>query len=376
MKVRKRIGSLAARIDALHSRGRGTWYRRVPLDRDWTVVPYLGFGTPTGLDVSGRVLRTARYREPDAAHRSLRNFVEFWKRMESDELPGARVRACFRDVCVETVADDEGHFSTRLPLPAPLAESGWQPVDLELVDAPTRRRGAVRATAEVLVPSPSARFGVISDIDDTVLWSNVRSRLRMLAMLMRSNARTRKPFKGVAAFYRALHRGAGGHERNPLFYVSSSPWNLYGPLVDFLDIQALPRGPLLLKDFGDHLLFGGGDHRAHKRACIDRILDAFPALPFVLIGDSGEQDPEIYADVVDRRPGRVRTIYIRSVDPDPSRIEAIDRLIEVVRPTGVELVLAPDSEFAAAHAAAQGLIAVEALNEVRADKRADTKAVV
>jgi hypothetical protein len=74
---------------------------------------------------------------------------------------------------------------------------------------------------------------------------------------------------------------------------------------------------------------------------------------------------------VRQRPGRVRAIYIRSVDPDPARIEAIDALIASVRPTGVQLVLAPDSEFAAAHAAAEGLISVDALADVRADKHAD-----
>jgi phosphatidate phosphatase APP1 len=196
----------------------------------------------------------------------------------------------------------------------------------------------------------------------------------MLALLMRSNARTRKPFKGVAAFYRALARGAGGAEDNPVFYVSSSPWNLYGPLVDFLAIQRLPRGPLLLRDFGEHLLFGGGDHRSHKRAAIDRILDTYPGLPFVLIGDSGERDPEIYAEIVAARSGRIRTVYIRSVDPDPSRIEAIDALIRTVRSAGVELVLAADSEAAAAHAATSGLIDAAALAEVRADTDADAHA--
>jgi phosphatidate phosphatase APP1 len=361
---------MAARVDSLHARGRRAFYVRFSLGRDWQVVPYLGFGTPARLDVSGRVLRRARHRAPDAAQPAWRNFVELWKRIESDELPGARVRACFGDACADATADDEGHFSARLDIAVPLAP-GWQRVELALV-APARPSAG--AVAEVLVPAATARFGVISDIDDTVLWSNVTSRLSMLALLMRSNARTRKPFKGVAAFYRALARGTGDAADNPVFYVSSSPWNLYGPLVDFLAIQQLPRGPLLLKDFGEHLLFGGADHHSHKRAAIDRILDTYPALPFVLIGDSGEQDPEIYAEVVQARPGRVRTVYIRSVDPDPSRIEAIDALIRTVRAAGVELVLAHDSEAAAVHAAASGLIDAAALSDVRADTDADAHA--
>ena len=97
----------------------------------------------------------------------------------------------------------------------------------------------------MLVPAPQAQFGVISDIDDTVVHSNVTSKLRMILTVALSNARTRKPFKGVAAFYRALHAGV-----NPVFYVSKSPWNLYAPLVEYLEVQGLPLGPLLLRDFG------------------------------------------------------------------------------------------------------------------------------
>ena len=88
------------------------------------------------------------------------------------------------------------------------------------------------ATGRVLVPPSDAEFGVISDLDDTVIQSDVIRKLRMLVKLALSNAHTRKPFRGVAAFYRALHRG-----RNPFFYVSKSPHNLYSPLVEFLQHQ-------------------------------------------------------------------------------------------------------------------------------------------
>jgi len=80
------------------------------------------------------------------------------------------------------------------------------------------------------------------------------------------------------------------------------------------------------------------------------ILDSFPDLPFVLIGDSGERDPEIYRDIVKEYPARIRAIYIRSINKHPSRLAAIDRLIEEIRHTDSQLVLTPDSEFAAAHA--------------------------
>jgi phosphatidate phosphatase APP1 len=182
----------------------------------------------------------------------------------------------------------------------------------------------------------------------------------MILSLAFSNARTRKPFKGVGAFYRALHRGV-----NPVFYVSKSPWNLYLPLVEYLEVQGLPLGPLILRDFGLRMT------KNHKSEAIEAILQTYPALRFILIGDSGEEDPEIYAGIVRRHPQRIRAVYIRSIDPRPGRLKAIQRLIEDVAPTGCQLVLAPDSEYAAAHAAGEGLIPASALAEVRADKRAD-----
>jgi phosphatidate phosphatase APP1 len=371
MKLRSSIERLVARADRMHAIARRRWQQLSPFDRRWTIVPYLGFGTRERLHCGGRVLRHVEHRPSDASHGGWQNFAEFWKRMDSDEVPGARVRACFGSRVIETLADDEGHFEFDLRLQPPIEADGWQQVELELLSPPPRRGQSVKAKAQVLVPPASARFGVISDLDDTVVWSNVRSKLRMLAMLARSNPRTRKPFKGVAAFYRALHQGAGGHEGNPFFYVSSSPWNLHAPLLEFLSLQGLPSGPLMLKDFGDHMLFGSGDHRTHKLQCIERVFSTYPGLPFLLIGDSGEQDPEIYRHVLDVHPGRVRAVYIRTVDPTPARLAAIDRLVTEAQSLGVPLVLAPDSESAAVHAATAGLIAPDALAEVRADKRAE-----
>jgi phosphatidate phosphatase APP1 len=144
-------------------------------------------------------------------------------------------------------------------------------------------------------------------------------------------------------------------------------------LLEFLNLQKIPLGPLLLRDFGDHLLFSK-DSASHKKNNIKMILDSFPHLPFVLIGDSGERDPEIYSEVVKEYPTRIRAIYIRSIDKQPTRLAAVDKLIEEVRHTGTQLVLTPDSEFAAAHAAGEGLISPALLAAVRSEKKKDQTA--
>jgi len=363
--ARRALNNWLAQAAAAHDRGKLLLRRWSPLKHRLTIEPYRGHGTSTLLRCGGRVLEHVDFPVSDAHASAWRNVNEFIKRMRSDEVPFARVRARFRGIEQVASADREGHVRFELALPDPLETSGWHDVTLELIDPPPRRDQVVRAMARVLVPPPSARLGVISDIDDTVLWTNVTNKLKMLAMLVRSNPHTRKPFKGVAAFYQALRDGPTGSEGNPVFYVSRSPWNLYAPLAEFMDLQGIPAGPLMLRDLG----LSGRGNRAHKQACIERILGTYPDLPFVLIGDSGERDPEIYRQVVHDHPNRVRVIYIRSINPDPARIDAIDRLIDEVRPTGVQLMLAPDSECAATHAAAEGLISPAGLAAVRAQKR-------
>lgn len=317
------------------------------------ILPYLWYGTPDKLTTCGRVLQDEGFKPASGTERRWRNLVAFFKRMESDVIPNARLKASFGLAEADTSSDRQGYFC--IDIHNAKALPGWNEIQLERVGKPE-----VRATGRVLVPPPQARFGIVSDIDDTIVYSHVLSKLRMIVSLALSNARTRKPFKGVGAFYRALHGGV-----NPLFYVSKSPWNLYVPLLEYLEVQGLPIGPLVLRDFGPRM------NRSHKAEAIEAILHTYPQLPFVLIGDSGEADPEIYAEIVRRHPRRIRAIYIRSVDPRQQRLSAIQGLIEEVAPTGCQLVLAPDSEFAAAHAAGEGLIPAAELANVRADKKAD-----
>jgi phosphatidate phosphatase APP1 len=321
------------------------------------ILPYLGYGTRRQLTVCGRVLEDEGFLPAADADTRWRNLVRFYKRLESDEVPGARLRATYLGMKAEAVSDSEGYFRIALAPRGRLGPGMWQEVQLELVGT------GVKASAQVLVPLKRARFGVISDIDDTIVASNVTRKLRMVLTVALTNSRTRKPFAGVAAFYRALHAGV-----NPVFYVSKSPWNLYVPLLEYLEVQGLPKGPLILRDFGLRT------NQNHKTLAIEEILDTYPKLRFVLSGDSGEQDPEIYAEIVRRYPERIRAIYIRSVNPDPTRIAAIERLVSEVAKTGCQLVLAPEADAAAAHAAGEGLIQASELRAVRSESESESSA--
>ena len=230
----------------------------------------------------------------------------------------------------------------------------------------------VRATGTVLVPPESAGFGVVSDLDDTVIETNVQSLLRMARTVFLGNARTRVPFPGVSSFYRALQSDGAGGRFNPIFYVSSSPWNLYDMLVEFLSLSEVPVGPMVLRDWGlSPAGIAPGRNRDHKLAALRDIFETYPGLPFLLIGDSSEQDPEIYAEVVGLYPGRVKAIYIRNLSRDLARPEAIGALAERVAAAGSSLVLANDTVGAARHAIEQGYVAAASLPGIDVVRRAE-----
>nr|WP_237447639.1 App1 family protein [Nocardioides flavescens] len=172
----------------------------------------------------------------------------------------------------------------------------------------------------------------------------------MLRRTLTGSALTRTAFPGAAELYRDLAAGRDGAETNPVFYVSSSPWNLHAFLVAFLRHRGFPAGPVLLRD-----LLGTRAGREQKHGRIREVLATHPQLPFVLIGDSGEHDPQIYADVVAEHPDRVLAVYIREVrlDPGDGRVETVsDRWPH----PQVPFVLAADSAAVRRHAASIGLL--------------------
>lgn len=337
------------------------------------ILPYLGHGTARAVHITGRVMEEKKVYLPavdDSAWRNLRAMI---RRFLSAEVPGARVRVRFAGRDRLVVADDEGFFQARMEPPEPLPEdNAWREIGLELMWPLAKGQREVRAVGEVMVPPEDVEFGVISDIDDTVVLTGATSAFRTLRLLLFSNAHTRLPLEGVAPFYRALRAGPdGGAGENPIFYVSTSPWNLYDLISDFLDLRNIPAGPIFLKDWGgvkDALR--GMDHRAHKLLVIRELLDTYPGLPFVLVGDSGQQDAETYAQVARENPGRIRAIYIRDIErPITGRDLAVREISAEVEAIGVPMLLVEDTVTAANHAADHGLIDPASLPEIRAAEK-------
>ena len=351
------------------------WLRdaRRYFDRDpYMVVGYRSYGSADRVLVRGRAMENEGVTPAGDRDSLWRNLVNSYHRIEADPLPNAVIRATVGNTTVEITADDEGFFNEWVELPAPVvASAGWVPIGLELV-SPSAGGAKVVSQAEALLAPPTARFITISDIDDTVLQSHVTSLIWAFRTVLLGNARTRLPFPGVAAFYRALERGEPDQSGNPLFYVSSSPWNLYDLLIDFLAHQGIPAGPLTLRDWDlNRQALGRGRLHGFKDAAIREIMGVYPELPVVLIGDSSQQDPEIYRDVVREFPERVLAIYIRDVTRTPERRGAIASLVAEVEASQSVLVLADDTMAAARHAAEKGFITADALAAIGGEKRMD-----
>jgi phosphatidate phosphatase APP1 len=272
-----------------------------------------------------------------ALRRTLRDFL-------TDELPGVPLRVTDAGTTADVVTDDEGYFVARLQPSADALASPWTQATVELAGDYRGLTGPHTARLDVRVPSPQARFGVLSDIDDTILETGVQRAARMARRTLTGSALTRTPFPGTADLYRDLEAGV-----NPLFYVSSSPWNLHDFLLAFLRHRGFPPGPVLLRD-----LLGTAAGREEKLVRIREVLELHPQLPFVLVGDSGEDDAAVYADVVRAYPGRVLAVYIREVrlDPGDGRVERVSDSWA----HDVPFVLAADSQAVRRHATALGLL--------------------
>jgi phosphatidate phosphatase APP1 len=168
----------------------------------------------------------------------------------------------------------------------------------------------------------------------------------------------RLPFPGVAELYEAFAHGTTKTRRsNPLFYVSSSPWNLYEHLDHFLEEHDIPPGPILLRDWGltrDGIAPGGG--HGHKRKKMKAVIEAFPDLPFVLIGDSGQEDAEHYLSLVEEYGSHIRVVYIREVPSSAGRTSVLAEIGERMLAAGSELVVVTSSEQIRTDAEWRGLI--------------------
>ncbi|WP_436517404.1 App1 family protein [Ekhidna sp. To15] len=315
-----------------------------------TVIPYRGYGNATQISISGHVLENRPNFLASETDKKRKNFKNMLARYMSTAIPDTEVNVYFKAHESSFKTDELGFFQKSIALDLP-AQPGWHTVTFTIKDE--QGKECSKEEGEVLIVNDKATFGVISDIDDTVLISHATQLLRKLRLILTKNAKTRLPFEGVREFY---HKLAGDNSANPIFYVSSSEWNLFDFLKDFFETQNLPKGPFLLQRFKEglkELIKSGGGTHMHKQEKIEALMECYTDLPFVLIGDSGQRDPEIYAEIVKKYPKRIKAIYIRAIGKNKELSPEVE---QITQNADVPVLMVSHTDEAYRHAVSIGLI--------------------
>ena len=271
---------------------------------------YPAFSDGKTLLIEGRIVEHVERAPTRHADGRLTNLSRNMGRFFNDERPQQTVQLRLADFSGQALSDGEGYF--RLSGSSTLAP-GWHPV--------AAQTGETSTIGRLLVVPPGNQIGLISDLDDTILISEVTQKRLLLANTFLKNPWQRHAVPGMARLYTRLMAQNPEPASAPLFYLSASPRQLQDAIGEFLEHHAFPPGVLITKrvsnDFsGDPLL----DQFRYKTQKIEEIFARLPWVRFILVGDDGEKDPEIYDWVRERYPERVADIWIRHVSTDPQRL--------------------------------------------------------
>ena len=293
---------------------------RGPAQHDPIIDCYGGYTAGDQVIVRGRVLAQPRSISAVAVQSKWQNFLDFVSLFRTDEL--AEIGIVSQDATAHAVTDEEGFFTLIWPL-----QDKRPPQKITI-----RAAGSDTPHDAPVFNSLDASNGVISDIDDTLLKTGAFSLIRNLWTSATGNVHQREVFADAIALLKQFD------ERNTsFFYVSSSPWNLYDYLQSIFHRTGLPLGPFFLRDLGiSETQFITGTHGDHKTSALERILAANPHLTFTLIGDTGQHDPHIYADVVSRHAGRIAQVILRR----PNGVELSDQIgrdVDKMKAHGVDV---------------------------------------
>ncbi|MGZ4592448.1 MAG: App1 family protein [Actinomycetes bacterium] len=265
--------------------------------RGWTprVLPYTGYGTDGWVRVLARVLLAP----PETREREFQS-GRGWRRFLSAKAVDVAVTVEVGDECHEVTTTRGGYIDTVLPAALP---AGWSEARLTAEGSPVSR-------APVRIVGAEERLGVVSDVDDTVLITALPRPLLAFWNTFVRQETARRPVPGMADLYREL--AAAGPDTF-VVYLSTGAWNVAQVLERFLARHDFPRGPLLMTDWGPTHEGWFRSGREHKRSQLRRLVDELPQLRWVLVGDDGQHDPELYDEVVAHAATQVLAVAIRQL---------------------------------------------------------------
>jgi phosphatidate phosphatase APP1 len=317
------------------------------------IIAFQTYGTSNHIYLRGRALEDENI---DLNQKGVfKLLLNAWKRFETDEIKNTTIRVKLgNDKFFYTKTDQEGYFildEKVEDIGNYVNSEGWVKLEFSYQEEQHSRTIQLenRFQGEMLVPSTKVSFGVISDIDDTILHTGLVSILkwRVLINTLITSAGKRIPLEGAPEFYHLLHSGFTGNEANPIFYVSHSPWNMYRYLEYFLTKNNFPKGPIILRSFPKLFYKKCKDEKPRKQKEILNLLKTYKDLKFILIGDIGQHDPYIYLEIADQFPTRIAAIYLRSVSHS-KKMRRVNELYKNFKT--IPMLLVEDNQKAIEHA--------------------------
>ncbi len=324
-----------------------------------TVKVYHGYGHNNSLTIFGHVFRLSPFPRRQYRQSFVRNTLALLRLFMIKPFAGVEVQVEWKGKTHTARTDTDGFFRFEWEDAEPF-NLGWTSV---LVTAFHQQKQIAKGAGRIYVPYPTQHI-IVSDIDDTFLISHSANLRKRLYVLFTQNARSRKPFEGVVRHYQLLAQtGTTPEAPNPVFYVSSSEWNLYEYILEFTAINKIPRGVFLLSQLKgfSQLLKTGQNHHGTKFTRIVRILQAFPNHRVILLGDSSQQDPYIYEAIVKHFPKQIHAVYIRDVFE--RNYEKVKDVLHKIEAAGVPCLFFKHSKEAIMHSVKIGLISAAAAEE-------------
>jgi phosphatidate phosphatase APP1 len=307
---------------------------------------YRGYANEQELIVMGHVFNSNKVKDYDYKKNNFKNAAAIINLFRTKTQANADVYLKYKNSTIRTRTLDDGYFKFCIPVDTTVG-FGW--IDYEV---------SIIHNDEIIVEKGSyirptqGSLGIISDIDDTFLISYTSNPLKKLYVLLFRNVNSRKIYQNVVSHYQALSSAGRNNknEQNAFFYVSSSEWNLYTFIIRFTEIHQLPRAVLLLKDIKtslkDFVFTGRGGHN-HKFEKIKHILEFYPNLKYVLLGDDSQEDPYLYENICKIFPVNVKAVYIRQTGS--SKSEKVLALLNNLKELNVEICYFKNSEEAIEH---------------------------
>ena len=319
---------------------------------------YRGYANKKELVVFGHVVE----KYPSGDHKYTRKGFRYAKTIielfSIKTIPNLRLILRVGSVVAETVAEEDGYFRFQVPF-TEYSDGGWHQYEVTLDDIVDGVKYHVTRHEEFFIPFESS-YGIISDIDDTFLVSHSRRSFKKLFLLLSKNVQARKPFDDVVQHYQLLSFATRIHpleHSNIFFYVSSSEWNLYDMIVRFAELNGLPKAVLKLKKIksglDDFVMTGGGSHD-HKFRKIHNIIEFYPKLQFILLGDDSQKDPEIYEQICKQFPKSIRAVYIRQTRTR-SKPES-SMFLKNIQNMGIDICYFAHSSKAIIHSIENGIV--------------------